>query len=160
MKIFFDMDGTLAKFNDDKHLPIMHEKGVFRNLKPYALAEYVNTLASKQDNIYILSACVLSPYCRTEKIEWCKQYLPNIPLDHIILVDVGTNKAQAVDNIVGNEQALLVDDYSRNIYEWENHKNSYKAIKFCNGHNNKTNKNYTHKFKTIKQFNNFLWTII
>lgn len=69
MRIFVDMDGTLANFHSEvKYLERMFEKGFFENLKPYAnMIDTVNRLLDEPYNyeVFILSACVDGepPYC-------------------------------------------------------------------------------------------------
>ena len=153
--IFFDMDGTLAKFyqGSNKPLETMYEKGFFFNLKPYKLAEYVNELASKRDDVFILSACIESKYCREEKIAWLNRYCPNISEDNMIFCPCGTHKGNYVYELFGlekNEKHFLIDDYSRNLYEWEMCGKNFIAVKFINEVNNKRGLNYKYKFKKFE----------
>lgn len=149
MKIFFDMDDTLAKFSVVPHyIERMHDKGFFRNLEPYKMAKDIAKL-NNYDNIYILSACVKNEYCRQEKIEWIKEHIPNFPLSHIVLCNVGENKAEKVD--CGKEPYFLVDDYSRNIIEWEQASACNIAIKRINGFNNKSGRIYNYTARTLRQ---------
>ena len=153
--IFFDMDGTLAKFYKSSKTPLehMYEKGFFLNLKPYKLAKYVNELAKTRNDIYILSACVESRYCREEKIAWLNRYCPNIPEDNIILCPCGYHKGNYVYELLDldkNKKHFLIDDYSKNLYEWEMCGKNFIAIKFINEMNNKKGLNYNHKFKKFE----------
>lgn len=153
--IFFDMDGTLAKFYADKnYMERMYEKGYFFDLAPYKMVEYVNKLASEMnDSIYILSACVDSPYCEQEKRAWLRTYLPTIPESNYIFTKVGESKAKKVADMFGGRKStmILIDDYSQNLYEWQMFDKNYIAIKFINGINNKKGNEYKYAVKTNKQ---------
>lgn len=148
MKIFIDMDGTIAKFYEKpNYLERMYEKNFFRNLKPYALARTVNALAGAGYDVYVLSACVNTSYCKQEKLEWCKQYLPNLNPDNIILLGVGENKARKIDAFIGwDEYAILVDDYGLNLEQWTIRPN-YVAIKRKNEINCTKGKEYALEIK-------------
>lgn len=137
---FIDMDGTVADFFGDKAcLAKMMQKGYFRNLPKYAFADKINELATIKD-VYILSACVDTHFCENEKIEWIHEHMPNIADNKIILCKVGTNKAELVKEIFGlkklTKRHLLVDDYTKNLVEWENAGGT--GIKKLNGINHKS----------------------
>ena len=95
MRIFVDMDGTLAKWNNVEFEQLF-EKGYYRNLEPNEyLLNNVNNLIRQGEDIYILSAYLTeSDYAKTEKQEWVKQYLPELPEEKQIFVPYGTNKAE------------------------------------------------------------------
>ena len=120
MKLFFDMDGTLADFANGGGLEKMEQKGFFLNLKPYANArKYVRNM-SKFHEVYILSACIDTDYCMVEKIMWLRKFFKFIPYENIILVPYGTNKAETVIKRFGEitTNDLLFDDYKVNLQQW------------------------------------------
>lgn len=118
MRLFFDMDNTLADFDGNGGLDRMHEKGFFRNLKPYAnVVDTMKALYTANLPIFILSACIDTEYCRTEKIEWLAEYLPFIPKENIILVNVGESKAKAIGGTLTTTDVLF-DDYKVNLNTW------------------------------------------
>lgn len=115
-KMYWDMDGTLARFYEKSTcLEDMYKEGFFRSLNPYEKAISLFRAKREAEN-YILSACVDTPYCRQEKINWIKQYLPEVPESRIILVNVGEDKSKYVDDI---KNAILVDDHTPNLLKWE-----------------------------------------
>lgn len=121
MKIFYDMDNTIALFshkaNPDMALERMFEEGYFRNLP--IMPNAMETLAGLQwegHEVFILSACINTPYCKQEKQQWIENYLPFIPKSNIILCEVGQNKAEIIGNV---ENCILVDDYKKNLIEWK-----------------------------------------
>lgn len=123
-KIFVDMDGTVANFFEQEDcLERMYEENFFRNLKPLHFADFINEMATyDQDNVYILSACVDTEYCMQEKRDWIDEHIPFIKEENIILCKVGQNKAEVVELLLDIEltkEDILYDDYTQNLEEWE-----------------------------------------
>ena len=120
-RIFLDMDGTLAKFNVPNALNrFENEIGFFIKLKAYKGINEINKMC-EDGNVYIMSA---SPNNRadSDKIEWIKKYLPNMPIENIIICRIGENKAKIVEqtlNIIIDDTCYLLDDYTKNLQEWE-----------------------------------------
>lgn len=120
-KIFLDLDGTLARFNVRNALErFATEKGFFANLKAYKNIEDINELV-KGGNVYIISA---SPNCQADKdkMEWINKYLFNVPTANIVICRVGENKAEIIKsklNIIIDKTTVLLDDYTKNLVEWE-----------------------------------------
>lgn len=158
INLFIDMDGTVAKFHYKKnYLEKMYEQGYFANLPLYAIAKHIDDFASKETcvNIYILSACVNSPYCEQEKTEWLLKNMPNIKPTNFIFTKVGESKRQKIALTIDNMQDyvnILLDDYTENLEQWEkgDHENMV-AIKFLNGMNDTTKAWQGKKIKTFKQ---------
>lgn len=123
LRLFVDMDGTLARFHDEvQYLERMFEKDFFRNLKPFEEACQAISELAKSDKyeIYILSAAVDGepPYCRAEKTEWINKHLPFIDKNHVIFTKVGQDKANFIPGGIRHTDILL-DDYTKNLLEWE-----------------------------------------
>ena len=120
-KIFLDMDGTIARFNVRNALErFATEKGFFKNLKAYKNIELINEMA-KEGNVYIISA---SPNTQADndKMAWLGQYLPNLKKENIVLCRIGENKAEIIKNKLNvsiDNETILLDDYTRNLVEWE-----------------------------------------
>lgn len=121
IKIFLDLDGTLAKFNVRNALERFDkEKGFFARLKAYKNIEIVNELA-KNNNLFVISASPNEQADR-DKLEWLNKYLPNIQLDNVTICRLGQNKAQIIQdkyNIAIDNNCYLLDDYTKNLVEWE-----------------------------------------
>jgi 5'(3')-deoxyribonucleotidase len=119
-KIFLDLDGTLVQFNVERALERFDkEKGFFANLEAFKNIEIVNELA-KKGNLFIISASP-NEQADKDKMKWIKKYLPNICLENITLCRIGENKANIIEkkyNIEINENCYLLDDYSKNLFEW------------------------------------------
>lgn len=152
IRIFVDMDGTIARFHDENlYLERMFEKGFFSGLKPFDNAvEAIKHIIDNHPNayVYVLSAAITTPYCLAEKNAWLDKYLPNIDKEHRIFVEnLSTAKSLCVpgsymykdDNgkyhnkIFKND--ILIDDYNKNLEEWE--RDGGTAIKAKNNINHK-----------------------
>ena len=121
-KLFLDLDGTLAKFNVRNALERFDKEiGFFAKLNAYVGIEIINELA-KQGNLFIISA---SPNTQADndKMLWIKKYLPNLPINNITICRIGENKAKVIEekySITIDKNCLLLDDYTKNLNEWEN----------------------------------------
>ena len=121
-RLFIDLDGTVAKFNVKNALERFDkEEGFFANLGAYKGIEEVNKLALT-NQVFVISA---SSNERTDKDKmlWLKKYLFNIKKENITFCRLGQNKAKVIEDkysITLNEECLLLDDYTKNLIEWEN----------------------------------------
>lgn len=136
MRIFVDMDGTLAKWNNVEYEQLF-EQGYYRNLEPNNdILSDVNRLIHEGKDVYILS-CVLpeSQYALEEKKEWLKEYVPDLPEDKYIFVPYGQNKADYLKKHYSpiTNSDYLVDDYTKNLQEWKDY--GGVGIKYLNGIN-------------------------
>lgn len=53
---------------------------------------------------------------------WIDKYLPNINVENITICRLGQNKVRIIQdkyNITINEECYLLDDYTKNLNEWE-----------------------------------------
>lgn len=120
-RIFLDLDGTIAKFNVRNALERFDkEKGFFANLGAYKGVECVNQLALTNE-VYIISASP-NEQADEDKMVWISKHLNNIKQENITICRIGENKANVIQkkyNIVINENCLLLDDYTKNLVEWE-----------------------------------------
>lgn len=139
MRLFVDLDGTLAQF---KYVPEeeLYKKGYFLNLEPLnEVVHAVNRLAEKGHDIWILSAYLIeSEYALVEKSKWAEKYLPDI---RRIFIPCGNSKAQSVENAFGRKLSaddILLDDHTANLFDFERHGGT--AVKLLNGMNGKNGK--------------------
>lgn len=120
-KIFLDLDGTLARFNVKNALErFAVEKGFFEKLLAYKNIEEINELA-KNGNVYIISASPNS-FADFDKRKWVAKYLPNIAKENVILCRLGINKAEHIEKVLDikiDKTCILLDDYTKNLTEWE-----------------------------------------
>ena len=118
-KLYVDMDGTLAVFKSCDTLEKLYEKGYFRNLPPQkAVLNAVKELCKNPDfEVYVLSAVLMdSEYALKEKNEWLDEYLPEVDASRRIFMPCGEDKKAYVDLKEGD---LLLDDYTKNLIDWE-----------------------------------------
>lgn len=120
IKLFIDLDGTVAKFNVRNALERFDKEiGFFANLGAYKGVEAINEMALLK-NVYVISA---SPNTQADidKMIWLNKYLPNIPKENITLCRLGENKAKIIENkynLIIDSNCYLLDDYSKNLFEW------------------------------------------
>lgn len=123
VRLFVDMDGTLAVFNPGKKLEDLFEKGYFRNLKPYQeVVEAVRQIITCEPKVevFILSAYLTdSEYALEEKNEWLNEYLPEIDQAHRCFCPCGTSKADYVPGKRIKDTDCLLDDYTVNLNDFE-----------------------------------------
>ena len=134
--LYVDMDGTLTEFSYVNDLQDLYQQGYFLNLKPQqSVIEGITEFMVKYPwiPVYILSAFLGdSKYALQEKIEWMQTHMPQMPSDHYLFVKCGETKALVPQK---DENANLLDDYSKNLLEWENA--GFHGIKLLNGINGK-----------------------
>lgn len=135
MRLFVDLDGTLAVFKTVDTLETLYEEGYFRNLKPQqSVVDAVNLILEGNSNIdvYILSAVLTdSRYALAEKNAWIDEFLPDIPKERRIFPPCGADKKFFIVGGV-SESDFLLDDYSVNLNSWEP---PARGIKLMNGIN-------------------------
>lgn len=117
---YFDLDNTLCLFSvhgkEKEALESMYQPGFYENLE--MLDDGIKVIPVLQAigfKVKILTSCIDSEYCKPEKINWVKKFLPFFKEEDIILCENGVSKTTYVDNI---EQSILVDDYGKNLMQW------------------------------------------
>jgi len=164
LKLFFDLDGTLAKFNSKRNAlkRFDNEKGFFANLKPFKHIEVVNELAKRQDiEIYIISATP-NEQADNDKLIWINKYLNNVKKENICFCRLGKNKAKEIKqqlNIDIDKTCLLFDDYTNNLIDWKQSK-GIGIKRLTSIANNKSKRWKDYQIKDLKQINNLLNKII
>ena len=125
LKLFLDLDGTLAKFNSKKNAlkRFDNEKGFFSSLKPYKNIEVINELATCGNvEVYVISATP-NEQADQDKMIWIKTYLNQIKQENICFCRLNENKAKVIKdklNIEIDKECILLDDYTKNLIEWKN----------------------------------------
>ena len=164
LKLFFDLDGTLAKFNSKRNAlkRFDNEKGFFANLKPFKHIEVVNELAKRQDiEIYIISATP-NEQADNDKLIWINKYLNNIKQENICFCRLGKNKAKEIKqqlNIDIDKTCLLFDDYTNNLINWKQSK-GIGIKRLTSIANNKSKRWKDYQIRDLRQINNLLNKII
>lgn len=125
LKLFLDLDGTLAKFNSKKNAleRFDKEKGFFSSLKPFKNIEIINDIAKNNSvEVYIISATP-NEQADNDKMIWIKTYLKDIKQENICFCRLNENKAKVIKNKLNIEidnNCILLDDYTKNLIEWKN----------------------------------------
>ena len=95
MRVYFDMDGTIAKWRD---VPVEETRkpGYYADLEPETeLLNFMRDAMKRGENIYILSSYYTDTRALLEKKKWLDRYLPEIDSAHCLFVPYGkTNKAE------------------------------------------------------------------
>lgn len=119
------MDGTLAMFNSKKNAlkRFDNEKGFFSSLKPFVNIDTINQLVDNNlVEVFIISASP-NEQADIDKKQWIDTYLPSIKPENICFCRLGQNKAQIIKNKLNIEidnNCYLLDDYTKNLIEWNN----------------------------------------
>lgn len=124
-KLFLDMDGTIAMFNSKRNAlkRFDNEKGFFASLKPFVNINVINEMIKKGNvEIYVISASP-NEQADIDKMAWLNTYLPNLSQTNICFCRLGQNKAKVIKdklNIDIDNNCYLLDDYTKNLIEWNN----------------------------------------
>lgn len=130
MKIWFDMDGTIADLYGVNNWLTYLER---ENVKPYmdakplvrmnVLARLLNKLQEKGYEIGVISWTSKSGsreynnIVKAAKQIWLATHLKSVKFDNVLIVDYGTDKFNACGN-----DGILFDDEERNRNAWMNGK--------------------------------------
>lgn len=137
VNIYVDMDGVQAVYGVNDTVEMMSKIGYFRN-RPVQknVIDFIKMLsADGRFNVVILSAVFNDDHSKKEKKQW--------------LIENGLGEVEAIFTPCGSCKAdyvttsglnILIDDYSKNLFEWENHGKNFLGIKFDNGINGKNGK--------------------
>lgn len=122
--IYVDMDGVLAKWNTEASFEDIQKDGYFLNLLPEnGIIVAVQSLLSKGYDVRALSSA-WSVQAVWEKREWLNRYVSTDMQS--IFVPAGKDKS----DYVSEHDAVLLDDFGRNLAEWKG-----VPVKFYNGIN-------------------------
>ena len=119
------MDGTIAKFNSKKNALARfdNEKSFFSSLKPFKYIDIINELIKNEIvEVYVISASP-NEQADLDKLAWLRTYLKELKETNICFCRIGTNKAKAIKeqlNIDIDNNCYLLDDYTKNLIEWNN----------------------------------------
>lgn len=155
-RLFIDMDGTLAAWQQAACFEDLLQENYFRDLPPYqTVVDAVRILcnAHPELDIYALSAFMPeNPAAVGEKYGWLDVYVPEIDAAHRIFVPCGESKAAAAANRLKmpciDKSFVLLDDYSVNLHDWKEKGGS--GIKLRNGINGSIG---TWKGPSVSRFN-------
>lgn len=133
--IYFDMDGVLAKWNENASVEETQVPGYFIAREPEQnVIRLVKFLKSLGLDVRILSAVYPNGFAEKEKKVWLKRNdLGDIPA---VFVPYGADKYAYIDkSVLSDGMAILIDDFKKNLLEWRGHGGI--AVKFYNGINDR-----------------------
>lgn len=132
-KCYFDMDGTIAKWQDIP-LEVIAAPGYFKNVPVIESMCHVVTRLIKESHtknspeIFILSSVFQDDHSVDDKKYWLRVNLPEMDEDHMIFVPYGEKKSSVIKE--PNSSDILVDDFTFNLKSWHG-----VGIKVYNGIN-------------------------
>lgn len=137
IKLFVDLDGTAAVWNAAGEYEDLFKEGYFLNLRPHeSVVEGVKKLYECGLDVYVLSAYLTeSRFALKEKNIWVNRHLPFVDRRNRLFVPQNMSKPGYVAALIGepDETYVLLDDYSKNLHEWQA-ANGF-GIKLMNGLN-------------------------
>lgn len=132
-RIFLDMDGTIAEWQQGKTLHELCKPGYFAVLPPM---EHMCSLARMMQGfgypVFILSA-VLSKQAEYDKNIWLDRYLP-VPHEYRFFVPYGTSKLSVLKRL-SEPGDIMLDDFSANLHEIAESDLDMIPVKVMNGIN-------------------------
>lgn len=128
---YVDMDGCIVKWNPDASLEDTFKPGYFANREPdLKLILTIKRLIAAGQEVVVLTAVYEDDHSRQDKLIWLKKYgLENVK---VIFVPYGKRKIDYIDTT--NCICILIDDFSKNLFEWVSNDFCY-GIKYMNGIN-------------------------
>lgn len=147
-KLFIDMDGTLAEWQEGTPFEIVCERGYAAKLPingnmVKATELLVDFCKKRQIEVYILSSVLDLPHSIPDKNAWLDKVLPgSFDAEHRLYVPYGEKKSDFVlrhfgfkKQSVAFSNCFLLDDYTENLAAWVN--DGGTPIKVFNGINGK-----------------------
>lgn len=136
LRLFVDMDGTLAEFQKVSAMEELYERGYFAQLPPQQnVVDAVRLLVHTTTpvDVFILSSVLFdSRFAMNEKNGWLNKHLPEIDRAHRIFLPCGESKAGYVPGML-REGDCLLDDYTKNLEDWS--RAGGRGVKLLNGIN-------------------------
>lgn len=128
-RIFFDMDGVLAKW-EDAPIEEIAAPGYFLHRKPdyNILSAFNEVVESGLYEVFILSSVFKDDHSAAEKLKWLRTYGVKLDEQHILFSIYGSSKSDYVPEQRPDD--ILVDDFSYNLRTWHG-----IGIKYLNGIN-------------------------
>lgn len=129
INIYFDMDGVQTVYYKDEIVEDMMKPGYFLSRTPhYEMIDLIKLLQDDKDfHVTILSAVFTDSHSVLEKSMWLEQH--GLGMTDMIFVPCGSCKS---DFVKSDGLNILVDDFSKNLFDWENAGENFMGIKYMN----------------------------
>lgn len=117
-RIFFDMDGTLNRWELGKSLDEVAAPGYMKERVPFkSMVEAARILADAYDVELWIASCIL-PYDHSipDKNHWISKYCPFFPEGNRVYIPYGENKRKYLKKYA-RPGDVFIDDYTKNLYE-------------------------------------------
>lgn len=110
--IFFDMDGTLAKWNKDASIEEVMEPGYFKERTPmHNMIRAAKVLIRRGYRVYITSKVFTGTTAVEDKNEWLDRFLPEVTREHRFFIPYENRSKNAIPLEGGVKPGyVLVDD--------------------------------------------------
>ena len=128
-----DMDGTMAKWNEDATVSQFHQEGYFSSLPETKFLPVVVSLYNAGFNVGVRSSVYQDEHSENDKATWLKdRHLGQLRREFI---PYGTPKSKDMPN--DNKIHVLIDDHTPNLQDWDANVQNGVAVKFINHINGK-----------------------
>lgn len=136
IRIFCDIDGTMAEWREAEDFSALLRKGYFRSLRPnqnvVAALQILQEEHGDKVELFSLSAYLTeSTTAVAEKEEWLCEHASFIPAENRLFCPCGSDKRAVAPGGIRPTDVLL-DDYSVNLLKWTP---SGRGLKLLNGIN-------------------------
>lgn len=127
VRLYFDSDGCLAKWDPNASIEDTFKEGFFTTREPQLnLMDAMCWFDSARGIGEVLSAAYQEGTAIKEKTDWFEWWCPSIKVN---LVPYGVPKSSYINK---EECNILIDDFTRNLVEWEEASPYNFSIKFYN----------------------------
>ena len=133
LKLFVDMDGTLAEFRPEATMEDMYTPGYFESLAPNKnVVEGLRIFKEEHPEVKVsVLSCILPERdrAREEKENWLRTYCPYLAYGENFFIPCGSDKAK----LATEGDNFLLDDHSPNLISFERCGHGIKLMNGVNG---------------------------
>ncbi|MCR5354938.1 MAG: hypothetical protein K6E43_05075 [Lachnospiraceae bacterium] len=129
INIYFDMDGVQTIYYKDEIVEDMMKPGYFLSRTPhFEMLDLIKLLLADDDfHVTILSAVFTDDHSAYEKAVWLDKH--GLGMADVTFMPCGRCKSDYVSKDGLN---ILVDDFSKNLFDWENAGDNFIGVKYLN----------------------------
>lgn len=133
IRVFIDMDGVQAVWNNDVTLEEVAAPGYFQKVEPDAnVLDMVRRLLKNPNvEVYSCSSTLQDNHSESDKRKWIEKNLPEMEQSRCLFPVYGVSKSEYVENMMGKRITdILIEDNTKNLQVWHG-----VGIKMFNGIN-------------------------